>query len=48
LTDILVLIARIIIIIVKGINSKEATIKVAKEAAVDFNILWENLPKKWK
>jgi len=48
LAEILVLVARIIIIIAGGINSNEATIKVAKESCVDFDLLWNFLPNKWK
>lgn len=48
MTNIFALIVRIILIVAEGMNSKEATIKVAKEASVDFDTLWKNIPKRWK
>lgn len=35
-------------IIARGINSNEATMKIAKEQGIDFGLLWELLPNKWK
>lgn len=46
--EILVLIARIILIIALGMNAIEATMKVSEEARIDFDTLWDFLPSKWK
>lgn len=48
MAEILILIARIIIIIVGGMGATSATIKVAEEAGIDFDTLWDFLPNKWK
>ncbi|AKA70870.1 hypothetical protein [Clostridium scatologenes] len=48
MAEILMLIARIILIIVGGMNAIEATMKVSNEAGIDFETLWDFLPNKWK
>lgn len=35
-------------IIAGGIKSNEATMKIAKEQGIGFDLLWEFLPNKWK
>jgi hypothetical protein len=48
MAEILVLIARIIIIIAGGMSATSATVKVAKESGIDFDTLWDFLPSRWK
>lgn len=48
MAEILVLIARIILIIAGGMNAIDATMKVAKESGMEFDTLWRFLPNKWK
>ena len=48
MAEILELVAKIIIIISGGINAIEATMKVAKESGIDFEVLFNFVPKKWK
>lgn len=48
MAEILVLIARIILIIAGGMNAIEATMKVAKESGIGLDTLWNFLPNKWK
>lgn len=48
MAEILVLIARIILIIAGGMNAIEATMKVADESDIDFETLWDFLSNKWK
>ncbi len=46
--EILALIAKIILIIARGMSAVEATIKVAEETGINFDTLWDFLPNKWK
>lgn len=46
--EILVLIARIILIIAGGVNAFDAVARISSESGVDFSILWDNLPSEWK
>lgn len=46
--EILMLISKIISIIAVGVNAVSATVKVAKEAGLEFDALWKFLPDKWK
>lgn len=46
--EILMLISKIICIVAGGVNAISATVKVAKEAGLEFDTLWEFLPDKWK
>ncbi|WP_161782698.1 hypothetical protein [Clostridium drakei] len=48
MAEILALIGKIILIIAGGMNAIEATMKVARETGIDFDILWDFLPNKWK
>ncbi|NMM65123.1 hypothetical protein HBE96_21295 [Clostridium sp. P21] len=48
MAEILMLIARIILIIAGGMNAIDATIKVANASDIDFETLWNSLPNKWK
>ena len=48
MAEILVLIARIILIIAGGMNAIDATMKVARDGKIDFDTLWDFLPNKWK
>lgn len=48
MAEILILIAKIILIIAEGMSASSATSKVAKEAGIDFDTLWDFLPNKWK
>lgn len=48
MAEILVLIARIILIIAGGMSATSATAKVAKESGIAFDTLWDFLPGKWK
>ena len=46
MAEILALIARIILIIAKGLGATEATMRVSKEMGIDFKKLWCFLPNK--
>lgn len=46
MAEILALVAKIILIISGGINAIEATMKVAKEAGIDFDTIFNFIPKK--
>lgn len=48
IAEILSLIARIIIIIAKGVSAIEATVIVAEKSGINFDALWDFLPNKWK
>jgi hypothetical protein len=48
LIEIIILIARIILLIAGGLDAIEATSKVAGEGGVGSATLWAKLPKKWK
>ena len=46
--EIIILIARIVLLIAGGLDAIDATSKVAGEGGMGFATLWANLPKKWK
>ncbi|MBX4262814.1 hypothetical protein KTC96_09840 [Clostridium estertheticum] len=46
--ELLILIARIILMILEGIAADVAISKVSKESGVTFERLWSALPKKYK
>ena len=46
--EILALIMRVILIIAGGIDAISATMRVASDSGIDFDILWDFLPSKWK
>ena len=46
--EILILIARIIILILEGVSSSRATRMVADESGVSFAELWGKLPSRYK
>jgi hypothetical protein len=48
MAEILILIARIILIIAGGMSATSATAKVANESGIDFDTLWDFLPSIWK
>lgn len=48
MSEILILIAKIIIIIAEGLNATSATEKIARESGINFDTLWNFLPNKWK
>jgi hypothetical protein len=48
MAEILLLIARIILIIAGGMSATNATAKLAEETGIDFEKLWDLLPNKWK
>lgn len=46
--ELLILIARIILMILEGIAADVATSKVARESGICFENLWSKLPNKYK
>lgn len=46
--NLLVLIAKIILLIAKGLCAMEAVGRVAAASGADFSELWERLPDKYK
>lgn len=48
IAEILSIIARIIIIIAKGVSAIEATVIMAEKSGIDFDSLWDFLPNRWK
>jgi hypothetical protein len=48
MTEILAMIARIILIVAEGKAAIAATMKMSKEAGIDFKTVWDLLPDRWK
>jgi hypothetical protein len=46
--ELMVLIARIILMILEGAAADEATSKIARECGINFEKLWSLLPKKYR
>ncbi|MCT4619594.1 MAG: hypothetical protein N4A62_09420 [Marinisporobacter sp.] len=46
--EILVLIARILLLIAEGLSAIEAVSLVSNQTGVSFSNLWDNLPTKYK
>ena len=46
--ELLILIAKIILMILEGVAADAAASKVAKESGVSFEKLWEAIPRKYK
>lgn len=46
--ELLILIARIILMILEGVAADVATSKVARECGVNFEKLWKLIPKEYK
>lgn len=46
--EILILIARIIVLILEGVSARKATEIVAGAAGIAFEELWRKLPSKYK
>lgn len=46
--ELLILIARIILMVLEGVAVNVATSKISKESGVDFEKLWSTIPDKYK
>jgi hypothetical protein len=48
MAETLAMIARIILIVAEGKAAIDATMKISKEAGIDFQAVWDLLPNRWK